>query len=951
MNERAHRDRLAALLAQAQALGDAQRAAWLHDLARHDAPAADRVARALAQATTQLAPGGDGTPWLRAMLDHAAPALAGLRLGAWALQHKIGQGGMGEVWQARRADGLYETEVAIKLLRSDLALVPLALRFARERAVLARLNHPAIARLLDAGIADGRAYLVLELVRGRSLIDHVRQHCPLVVDRVRLLLRIAEAVDHAHAQLIVHRDLKPSNVMVTDDGAPKLLDFGLAGLLDDDDPGAGTDSELTRQAGRGLTLGYAAPEQITGAATGTTADVFALGVVLFELLSGHLPFGQRQDNRAAAEHAVLHDEPRRLAALMAARTAAQATGRAGHDTGAGVAGGGGQSAGGDPLTSGGPGVPLDLARGRGDLEAIAAKALRKQPAQRYGSVRAFIDDLQRWLNHEPVSVRRDDWRHRSRLWLRRHVVLAASAAALLLTLSAGLAATTWQWRRAQAANHQSDQVTRYLTDLLASANPEQHGGQVPTVLQLLDTSRQELASKFSQEPDTRLRLLEVLARTYLVLNRFDHALPMAEQWLALARERQGAGSAAALLAQLSLGQVNQIMGNHAQAIALLEPIGPALAAQFGADTEPVRQQQFILAADYMHSGRLAEAEQALNRVWALTQRLKPGDDYERADYLNNLAALRRQQGRLRDALAVWRQTRPLWASPDPRLTLQVLVLRRNELDTLIDLAEFDGLAPQLQALQADMRQRLGPGNDLGMRQRRMLARYHLHTGQPRQAAAALDTLLAEARADSLAADALLRPRAEALLAHSRAGLADASTLRSDASALLGELARSTELAGSQRQAVALPLAELALQQGDAALAAQALQQRGDSDVPPGSATARLLGQLARLQADWPRSRALLAGVAARWAAAPGQTPLLLWSARLNLACTQLLMGDADAADTLTTAQRERPAGLPAGHPLDRVAAQLQARLAAPDPAARRAPATAAERSAWRLAFF
>jgi serine/threonine-protein kinase len=197
MSDQADWQRLDALLAQARALGEGERAPWLAALALRDPAAAQRIAGALRQATTQLLPAGGAAPALPPQPPlQATAAAAGLRLGAWVLQHKLGEGGMGEVWQARRADGLYDAEVAIKLLRTDLALVPLALRFARERAVLARLNHPAIARLLAAGIADGRAYLVLELVRGATLAEHVRAHCPQVAGRVALLLRIAQAVDH-----------------------------------------------------------------------------------------------------------------------------------------------------------------------------------------------------------------------------------------------------------------------------------------------------------------------------------------------------------------------------------------------------------------------------------------------------------------------------------------------------------------------------------------------------------------------------------------------------------------------------------------------------------------------------------------------------------------------------------------------------------------------------------
>jgi serine/threonine-protein kinase len=175
-------------------------------------------------------------------------------------------------------------------------------------------------------------------------------------------------------------------------------------------------------------------------------------------------------------------------------------------------------------------------RARGDLEAIAAKALRKKPQERYASVGALIDDLQRWLTHRPVSARRDDWRHRTGLWLRRNAVLAGALAVVLLSLSAGLAAATWQWQRAQAAARQSDRITGYLSELLSSARPDQHGGEWPTVLQLLERSRAQMPEAFQDDPQTRLRLLSVMASTYHELNCFDLSMPLYEELVSLVVE-------------------------------------------------------------------------------------------------------------------------------------------------------------------------------------------------------------------------------------------------------------------------------------------------------------------------------------------------------------------------------------------------------------------------------
>lgn len=915
--------RMSAWFDEAAALEGAEREQWLQALAEREPEAAAQLRQALATGMEgELLPPehqAAGRALIRRVNATVASEssgsaeggppedLHGQRLGAWRLEAKLGQGGMGEVWLASRADGLFEAKAAIKLLRRDLPAARLAGRFARERAVLARLNHPAIARLLDAGVesqgvAEERAFLVLELVSGQSLADHVRKRCPQVAQRVRLLLQIAEAVDYAHAQLIVHRDLKPSNVLVTVDGAPKLLDFGIAGLLDLDEGAEGSD--LTRQTGRGLTLGYAAPEQITGAAVGTAADVFSLGVMLFELLSGELPFGSRREGRVAREHAVLHDEPRQLAELLK------------------------QAPSQDPR---GPGRPSDAARALGDLEAIAAKAMRKDPAQRYGSVRALVDDLQRWQTHVPVSVRRDHWQHRSGLWLRRNAIAAGAAALVLLSLSAGLAAATWQWRRAEEAARHSAQVTRYLGDLLASAQPESHGGKWPTVLELLDSSRADLREKFRDDPDTRLGLLQVLTTTYNALNRFDYALPLAEDWVQLATQHLGPNAPGTLLARLEQGHGLQINGMEGRAIAVLEPLREPLRRQFGERSPQYRDALMMLAACYMHSQRLPEAEQDLAQAWALTQKL-PVSELDRADYLNNLQVLRSKQGRPREALKILRESQPFWQSREPAHAMQILVMRRNFLNHQIGLAEFDDIEARSRQLLRDIDRVLGPGSDLALLQYAMLARYFSHTGQYAAAASEYAALLAQAQAQGIAlqSEVLLRLRAESLLVRSRARLDAERTLwRGEASQLLADIEASGPLVkGNALNALQL-LADLALVHEDAELAAQWLARVAEvhGEVAPGSRLAQLQGQLARLQRDWPRSQSLLQGRAAYFKPLDELATDYAWSAQLDLAYTQVLMGETAAAQaSLVLAEQRRPKAMPEGHPLDALTDLLRARL-------------------------
>lgn len=806
--------------------------------------------------------------------------LSGLRLGAWVLWRRIGSGGLGDVWEAERDDGLYQARAAIKLLHGDAALPAITRRFLRERTALGRLTHTGIAALLDAGVQQHHAYLVLELVDGQPLTAHARAHCPTVAGRVALLLRVAEAVAYAHSRLVVHRDLKPGNVLVTADGTPKLLDFGLAAS-----PGDTPDD-----ARAGLTPGYAAPEQITDDAAGTAVDVFALGVMLFELLTGHLPFGRRGDSRAAMAHAVLHQPPHRVTALLA-----------------------------EPDDPEGPGLPRDAKRARGDLAAIAAKALRRNPAERYVSVHAFIEDLRRWQTQRPVAARRDQALHSTALLLRRHALLFSVGTLVVLALAGGLATSAWQARQAESARLRSDTVARFLTGLL-SEDGHARDGRSPTVLELLDDSRDQLDTAFSDDPGTRQRLLEVMSRTYMALNRFDHALPLGEQWLALARQQHGEDDVPVLQARLSLGQVHQIIGNHDTAIALLEPLAAPLAREFGPDSEEVRQQQFILAADYMHSGRLDDSERALERVRVLTEKLRPNDDYERADYLLNLDVLRRLQGRVAEALQVARQTKPLWTSPDPRLTIPVLVLRRHEVSLMGLNAEFEGIDERAAPLLADARRTLGPGNDFALNVASTWANAQRLEGRYADELRTRQALLDSARADGLTPASLPTYRAELLNTRARLGRPDLPAMRSlvtEAAALEGS---------GQRSRTLVLLTEAALTAAEPPLAVEALQRLRDRPLPAGLALRggrldQLEGRLARAQGDLPRSAELLGRV-------KDTGVIQVWAAHIDQALTAVLQGAPDAAQRLAAAHQARPAALWPGHPLDRVMQWLDARHAA-----------------------
>jgi len=394
--------------------GDAQ-AIWLSSLRQRDPGLAVELA-ALLDEHRVLAQEGfleKGSP-----LWSSAPGLAGQTIGPYTLISQIGQGGMGSVWLAQRNDGRFERRVAVKFVNLALAGKGGQERFKREGSILGRLAHEHIAELVDAGVSPtGQAYLVLEYVQGDPIDQYCDQHQLDLDARVRLFLDVLAAVAHAHANLIVHRDIKPSNVFVTTGGEVKLLDFGIAKLLEGEGR-MGAATLLTHEAGSALTPEYAAPEQLTGGPVTTATDVYALGVLLYVLLSGHHPVGSGPHSPAELVKAVIELEPPRASDAIPADDSILIAERGG--------------------------TTLDKLRRelRGDLDTIAGKALKKNPQERYVSVGGFANDLQRYLKHEPIGARPDTLAYRTAKFLRRNrtvVTLTATAIVLVIgSLSAGL---------------------------------------------------------------------------------------------------------------------------------------------------------------------------------------------------------------------------------------------------------------------------------------------------------------------------------------------------------------------------------------------------------------------------------------------------------------------------------------------------------------------------------
>ncbi|HET7841396.1 MAG TPA: serine/threonine-protein kinase, partial [Terriglobia bacterium] len=492
-------EKVSPYLDQALEMTDAERAVWLASLREQDAELASHLETLLKEHHLLVEERFLEQSPLPATLE---TTLAGQTLGPYTLVSPISEGGMGSVWLAQRSDGRFQRRAAVKFLRASLFGRGGAERFRREGAILARLAHPHIAQLLDAGVSASRQpYYVLEYVEGQNIVEYADAHGLDVEARVRLFLDVLGAIEHAHSNLIVHRDIKPSNVLVSGEGEVKLLDFGIAKLLEGEG-GSAAATELTREGGRALTPQYAAPEQITGGLVTTATDVYACGVLLYELLTGQHPLGPGPHSTADIVKAITETDAPRL-------SEAPAMGRAGDDAGRAAA---------HRATT-----PEKLRRQlRGDLETIVAKALKKEPAERYASAAAMADDLRRYLSSEPIRARPDTLAYRANKFARRNRVVLVLAALALTGSAAGAVST---WFQARTARAQRDFALRQLAraealnDLnsfvLSDAAPS---GKPLAIKDLIARSEHIVEQQKGRNDAARVELLISIGKQYGVLD-------------------------------------------------------------------------------------------------------------------------------------------------------------------------------------------------------------------------------------------------------------------------------------------------------------------------------------------------------------------------------------------------------------------------------------------------
>ena len=501
--------RVEAIVADAMEIPAEQRAAAISAACGDDASLRTDVLSLLAQWETD-------PDYLAHPLVEAPVSMrdrSGESIGPWALTHLLGRGGMGEVYHAeRRVDDAVQA-AALKVIRRGRDSDDVIQRFRLERRILAQLHHPNIAQLLDAGVTpDQQPYFVMELVEGTPLTTWCDDRRRDLRDRLQLFLRICEAVEHAHQRLVVHRDLKPGNILVTPDGTPKLLDFGIGKVLEGTES-FGTSIETLTEL-RLLTPEYAAPEQVNGAPITTATDVYALGVILYELLAGAHPYRRPGMTRAELEAAVVSEPP----ALPSARIAGDVT--VAHARGL------------DPST---------LARSlAGDLDTIVLMALRKESARRYPSAAALAEDIRRYLDGRPVSARPDTIRYRVRKFVGRNRGSVVATAAILTAL-VGVAITSVvtsrrvarEAARVEAERDKALEVRSFLLEMFGATGADQAVGDTVSVRALLDRQSAQLDVAYAGRDAVKADMMDVLADGYDRLGLYREAEPLAREALAL----------------------------------------------------------------------------------------------------------------------------------------------------------------------------------------------------------------------------------------------------------------------------------------------------------------------------------------------------------------------------------------------------------------------------------
>ena len=606
-----------------------------------------------------------------------APAeVADAPIGPYRLVRRIGRGGMGVVYLATRADGHFDKQVALKLVRRGLDTDEILERFRRERQILARLEHPHIARLLDGGVtADGRPYLVMEYVQGEPITTWCDRQGAGLEERLRLFRDVCETVQYAHRNLIIHRDLKPSNILVSQAGEVKLLDFGVAKLLADEEHEAAP--TLTRAGLRPMTPEYAAPEQSLDAPLTTASDVYSLGVVLHELLTGFRPEQAGTDGGAtgAKSGGAGMRPPSRLVARAS--------------------------------------IPGRLRRAlAGDLDTIVLKALQPDPARRYRTVEALAEDLDRHRDGLPIRARRDTWGYRAGKFLSRHRWGTAAAALVALSLAAGMAGTLWQARQARREAAKAREVKDFTMRLFEVSDPHQGHPIDLSARDLLDRGAHRIDEELRTQPEIQAEMMQMLGRIDMTLGNFESGRTLLERSLLLRRRLYGDDSLEVATALHDLGVMQFEQGDLKEAEATLRDALARREQRLGPDDPGLAPILSDLGEAFSGLGKYEEGEQAHRRALAINRRALGEDDLEVSMNLSDLGVLLYGHGRFSEAGDLFREALRIREARAPETDYDTNTVRHNLGGILAAVGDFEAAELLLRRVLENRRASLGPRHTL-----------------------------------------------------------------------------------------------------------------------------------------------------------------------------------------------------------------------------------------------
>lgn len=576
-------------------------------------------------------------------IAHDDANLDGKIFGSYRTIKQIGSGGMGSVYLAERIDGHFEQKVALKIVKPGMNSNEIVRRFEDERQILARLQHPNIARLLDGGISDsGLPYFTLEYVEGKPITDYCDENNLTIEERLELFKKVCEAVLYAHQNLVIHRDIKPGNILVQEDGTVKLLDFGIAKVFEDDE----SQKNLTRTGLRIMTPEYASPEQVRGEPVSTATDIYSLGLILYQLLTGCPPYEVTSTSALEMERIICLTEPQKPSTMISKILSSP-----------------------DSNQKSSPGfisqkrktTILKLRkRISGDLDNICLMAIRKEPGRRYSSIAQFITDIDNHLTGLPVIARKSTASYRAKKFIRRHkagVIVAASAVLIVAILTTVYFIQLAEERdKAQLEAEKSKKVSEFLTGIFQLSDPEYSKGESITARELLDNGVKRIENELSDQPEVLANMLGVMGNVYKNLGLYPNALILLQRAYSINDSLLGSRSPETAKSLNDLAGINFVMGEYGPAI---EKFNKAIAIRksiYGEESLETAESKNDLAMVLREEGDYEEAEILLNASLSVRKKFLSSGSPEVAQSMNNLGLLKDDLGKYDEAKKLFEES-------------------------------------------------------------------------------------------------------------------------------------------------------------------------------------------------------------------------------------------------------------------------------------------------------